>query len=157
METDILLRLVAATAIGMTIGISHDLRGKPTGMRTLGLVALGAALVTLGTTRMPLIAASPDALSRVVQGVIQGVMAGIGFLGAGTILRGSKEVHGLTTAAGVWATAALGIVCALSPWWLIGVGAALAFGLVAVAHPLERKIERWRERRASDNDAPGQP
>lgn len=147
METDILLRLVAATAIGMAIGVDRDLRGKPTGMRTLGLVSLGAALVTLGTTRLPIITASPDALSRVIQGVIQGVMTGIGFLGAGAILHDSRQVHGLTTAAGVWVTAALGIVCALSSWSIVATGVVLALCLIVFAHPLERRIER---RRAAD-------
>ena len=154
METDTLLRLAAATAIGMAIGISHDLRGKPTGMRTLGLVSLGAALVTLGTARLPIIAASPDALSRVIQGAIQGIMAGIGFLGAGAILHGSKQVHGLTTAAGVWVTAALGIVCALSPWSLIATGTGLALCLIVLAHPLEQRLERRRARQAARDALP---
>lgn len=150
METDVLLRLAAATVIGMLIGISHDVRGKPTGMRTLGLVSLGTALVTLGTTHMAMIAASPDALSRVIQGVIQGVMTGIGFLGAGAILHGQKQVQGLTTAASVWATAALGIVCGVSTWPLIGVGAGLALCLIVLARPVEHWIEG---RRAAMQDA----
>ena len=108
---DMELRLVVATVVGMAVGLNRELHGKPIGMRTLGLVSLGAALVSVVTVNHPLIAGHPDALSRVIQGIIQGVMAGIGFIGAGAILRrkDDNEVHNLTTAATVWVTAALGI------------------------------------------------
>lgn len=152
MDIDTFLRLLAASVIGMAVGLDHDLRGKPAGMRTLGLVSLGAALVTVGTAHVPLIAGSPDALSRAVQGAIQGVMTGIGFLGAGTILRRPRGVHGLTTAAGGWVTAALGIICALSSWALIAAGTVLALALIVVAHPFEQRIER---RQARDLERPG--
>ena len=84
-------------------------------MRTLGLVALGAAVVAVAAIQVPGMAENPDAMSRVVQGIIQGVMAGISFIGAGVILRDAKArtVEGLTTAATVWVTAALGIACGL--------------------------------------------
>ena len=91
-------------------------------MRTLALVALGAAVVSLAGTHIEGIATNPDALSRVVQGVIQGVMGGISFIGAGVILRDTKarRVEGLTTAATVWITAALGIACGLAAWTTVG-------------------------------------
>ena len=73
---DIILRLGAAAAAGVIIGINRDLTNKPIGMRTLGLVSLGAAVVSLATIQFEDLAASPDALSRVVQGIIQGIMAG---------------------------------------------------------------------------------
>lgn len=84
---DTIYRLTSATAVGVGIGLNRDLVGKPLGMRTLGLVGLGAAVVTLATIEYHGLADQPDALSRVVQGVIQGIMAGIGFIGAGAILR----------------------------------------------------------------------
>ncbi|HEY0566716.1 MAG TPA: MgtC/SapB family protein, partial [Xanthobacteraceae bacterium] len=68
---DILLRLGFATLAGMAVGLNRDLQNKPTGMRTLGLVSLGAALVTLATIDFGRISDNADALSRVVQGVIQ--------------------------------------------------------------------------------------
>ena len=110
---DTILRLGAAAAAGMIIGINRDMADKPIGMRTLGLVALGAAVVSLSTIRVEGMADNPDAMSRVVQGIIQGIMAGISFIGAGVILRDTqaKTVEGLTTAATVWVTAALGIAC----------------------------------------------
>lgn len=152
MDSDTFLRLLAAVGCGFAIGVSHDLRGKPAGMRTMSLVALGAALITLGTTRLPLIAGDANALSRVIQGVIQGIMTGIGFLGAGAILHQSKEVRGLTTAASVWATAAMAIIAVLSPWPLIAVGALFAIGISAFAHPIEHWIERRRNRDTTGPD-----
>jgi len=139
-----LLRLAGAAGVGMAIGINRDLRGKPTGMRTLGLVSLGAALVSLTAIQVPEIVGHPDAISRVVQGIIQGVMTGIGFVGAGAVLRDQRalEVHGLTTAATVWVTAALGIACAIAPWHLVVVGAFITLVLLVIVHPLERVFER---------------
>ena len=86
---DTILRLGAAVAAGVIVGINRDLANEPIGMRTLGLVALGAAVVSLTTIRFEGMADNPDAMSRVVQGIIQGIMAG--------------------TAATVWVKAAVGI------------------------------------------------
>ncbi|MCS0494329.1 MgtC/SapB family protein [Ancylobacter sp. MQZ15Z-1] len=142
-----LLRLLVAAACGMMIGVNRDLRGKPTGMRTLGLVCMGAALISLTAMRVDGIAGHPDATSRVVQGIIQGVMTGIGFLGAGVVLRNRRqlEVHGLTTAATVWVTAALGVACALASWHLIVGALLITLLLLAVLHPLERRLEGLSE------------
>lgn len=143
-DIDSALRLAAATAAGMALGLNRDLSDKPTGMRTLGLVALGAALAALAGLRAEGVAGDPDATSRVIQGVIQGVLTGIGFLGAGVVLRdrSAGRIRGLTTAALVWVTAALGIACALASWVLIALGVGLALFLLVVLHPLEKKLER---------------
>ena len=137
--TDILLRLGAAAAVGMLIGINRDLQNKPIGTRTLGLVSLGAAVAAVSTIQVSGMAENPDALSRVVQGVIQGVMAGISFIGAGVILRdpGARTVEGLTTAATVWVAAALGIACGLAAWITTAVGATLALLLLGAVGWLE--------------------
>jgi putative Mg2+ transporter-C (MgtC) family protein len=129
---DVSLRLGAAVIAGVLIGLNRDLADKPIGMRTLGLVSLGAAVVSIATIHFKELADHPDALSRVVQGVIQGVMAGIGFIGAGAILRDrdNQTVRGLTTAATVWVTAALGIACALAAWSIVGLSLALALLLL---------------------------
>jgi putative Mg2+ transporter-C (MgtC) family protein len=131
--TDILLRLGAATAAGMVVGLNRDLQNKPIGMRTLGLVSLGAAVVTVATVHFESLIAHPDALSRVVQGVIQGIMAGISFIGAGVILRDARagRVEGLTTAATVWVAAALGITCGLAAWKIGAIAIALSLFLLA--------------------------
>lgn len=148
---DTVMRLGAATAAGIAIGLNRDLQGKPIGMRTLALVSLGAAAVTCAALQIDILGTNADALSRVVQGVIQGVMAGISFIGAGAILRDhdSQSVTGLTTAATVWISAALGIACGLGAWVVVGLSTAIAlFVLVAVG---------WVERlglRQPDDEGP---
>ena len=129
---DIILRLGAATLSGIVIGINRDMAGKPIGMRTLGLVALGCAVVSLATIQYHDLAAHPDALSRIVQGIIQGLMGGIGFIGAGVILRDAKTgiVEGLTTAATVWVAAGFGIACALAAWKMLAVATVLTLLLL---------------------------
>jgi len=161
-EIENLLRLMAAAACGMIVGINRDLRGKPTGMRTLGLVGLGAALISLSALQVEGIEGHPDATSRVVQGIVQGVMTGIGFLGAGVVLRDSRrlEVHGLTTAAAVWVTAALGVACAIASWHLVFLALATTIGLLVTMLPLERLVESRspspprRERPFKEDDEP---
>lgn len=136
---DIALRLGAAALAGIALGINRDLQDKPIGARTLGLVALGAATVAVAGIQFPGMAENPDAASRVVQGIIQGVMAGISFIGAGVILRdpAARTVDNLTTAATVWVTAALGVACGLAAWRTVVVALAVALVLLIVVHWLE--------------------
>ncbi len=134
-ELNEILRLIVAVVIGGTIGFDREMRGKPLGIRTLALVALGSAIAGTTAIHYADLSDHPDALSRVVQGVLQGVLTGIGFIGAGVVIHDqqSATVHGLTTAATVWVTAALGIACALAAWTAIATGAILTllvlFGL----------------------------
>src|SRR5437763_14899738 len=133
-EIDIVLRLLAAAACGIALGLQRELSDKPIGMRTLALVSLGAAMVTVAALRYPELAGEPDAVSRALQGALQGLMIGVGFIGAGVILRdeSTKKVHGLTTATTVWVAAALGIACGLPDWTVAATGivAALAIRIV---------------------------
>lgn len=138
---DIILRLGAAISIGSVIGLNRELHHKPTGMRTLGLVALGSALFVLS------VAQDPNAdVSRVIQGVITGV----GFLGAGVILHrptGGK-VHGLTTAATIWVTASLGVLCGLAAWRILAIAAVLILFLLITGGP----FEKWCHRRLGSDE-----
>ena len=138
---DIASRLGAATLAGIVIGINRDLLNKPIGMRTLGLVSLGAAVVSLAAIQFQDAAANPNSLSRVIQGIVQGIMGGISFIGAGVILRdaAARRVEGLTTAATVWVTAAFGIACALAAWKVLVVATILAL-LVLFALPWTEKL-----------------
>jgi len=135
------LRLLAAAGCGLAIGFNRDLKQKPMGMRTLGLVAVGAAVVALAALQPIELRTNPDAFSRVVQGILQGVLTGIGFLGAGAVLKMPQEmaIKGLTTAAAVWATAALGVACALADWRFM----LIAFVVTAGVLILPRKIALW--------------
>lgn len=145
---DVSLRLIAAVIVGMVIGLDREWRGKTVGIRTLALVSLGSALVCLSTVHFVALENRPDAVSRVIQGVIQGVMTGIGFLGAGAILKGAdqQQAHGLTTAATVWVTAALGIACALATWSIVFIGVGLTLVVLVVLHP----IDMWFDKRSTD-------
>jgi putative Mg2+ transporter-C (MgtC) family protein len=139
---DIGLRLLAATLIGMALGLERILRGRPTGIRTLGLVSFAAALVTLSTLHAKGIVGSPDATSRVLQGVDQGVLVGIGFLGGGVILRdlAQHKVFNITTAAEVWAVAAMGLAAAVAPWAIVGLGVIILVLLIVALRILEQKF-----------------
>jgi len=135
LDIDIALRLGMATTIGVVLGLNRDLHGKPTGVRTLGLVGLGSALVVLGFGQ----ASSADA-SRVIQGIV----TGIGFLGAGVIVRNEQghNIHGLTTAACVWLTACMGAVCGVSEWRVILLSLPLVLLLLIFGGPFENGIRR---------------
>jgi putative Mg2+ transporter-C (MgtC) family protein len=102
--TLIIFRLLLAAGLGAMLGFEREAMGKSAGLRTHMLVAIGSALFVL----VPLLAGASDAaISR----VIQGLLAGIGFLGAGAIVKGrpGEEIQGITTAATIWMTAALGM------------------------------------------------
>jgi len=139
---DEIFRLLAAAGAGMAIGVNREMQGKPLGIRTLALVAVGTALATLTAVDFRGLDEHPDALSRVVQGVLQGVLTGIGFIGAGVVLRDKETgtIQGLTTAASVWVTAALGIACALAAWHLVIIGVALTLFILVVVGWLEQKV-----------------
>jgi len=130
---DEIFRLIAAAVAGIAIGLNREMQGKPLGMRTLALVALGSAIAALTAVDYRGLDHNPDALSRVVQGVLQGVLTGIGFIGAGVVLRNKESgtVEGLTTAASVWVTAAIGIACALAAWHLVVIGVVLTLLVLA--------------------------
>lgn len=152
--TEIALRLGAATLVGAAFGLDRELSAKPIGIRTLALVALGSASVCIAATDQEIFFGHPDALSRVMQGAIQGVLSGIGFLGAGVVLQKPDEhrVKFLTSAATVWVTACLGIACGLGAWWVAGCATALALILLVVVHPLDDWLERRvRAKRGGQN------
>lgn len=146
---DLTLRLSAAAAIGGAIGLNRDMHGKPAGLRMLGLVALGAALATVAVLGFGTDGAfPPDAVSR----VIQGVLAGVGFLGAGVIMRDeSGNVHRLNTAASVWVTATIGVVCGLGEWIIASIGAILVLLLLSIGarvdHRFFGKLEKQQDPR----------
>ena len=134
-STEIVVRLVFAAAAGALVGIDREARGKPAGLRTHALVALGAALVTVCGIQYLQGSSDQGALTRVIQGVI----AGVGFLGGGAILRVSDRdaITGLTTAATIWIVAALGVACGGGHW----VAVTTAVALVAIILILGRRID----------------
>jgi len=133
--TDIIFRLGSATLIGGMIGLNRDLHHKPSGLRTLSLVGLGSAILVVIATDG---AVEHDTASRVLQGIITGV----GFLGAGVIVRdvSSARVRGLTTAAAIWLTAGLGSACGLGAWRVAVVACALAGFVLVFGGPIEKFV-----------------
>ena len=135
--TRIALRLVIAAALGGLLGYERERKGKAAGVRTHMLVAMGAALFVLIPQQA---GASMADLTRVVQGLV----AGIGFLGAGAIVKADAEqtVHGLTTAAGIWMTAAIGIAAGLGREATALLSVLLALVILALVPYLLRRFER---------------
>jgi putative Mg2+ transporter-C (MgtC) family protein len=121
------VRLLAAAALGAIVGWQREWMNKPAGIRTHMLVALGAAAFIVGGQRAGF---DQSAISRVVQGLL----AGVGFIGAGAILRrGGRHVEGLTTAASVWVAAAVGTAAGLGSAWTALVTAALGVAILGLA------------------------
>jgi len=132
------LRLIAATLLGALLGFNREQRGKPAGLKTITLVSVGAASFMLVSIQLFLSVPDTDAgASRIdLTRVVQGVIGGIGFLGAGSIIRARGSVVGTTTAATIWTVGAVGLACGLGQFrlallitviaWLVLVG----FGFV---------------------------
>ena len=140
---EIALRLGCATLAGAVLGLNRELRGKPAGLRTNALVSLGSALLILAGIG---IAAGLDRelQANVMSRVMQGIITGVGFLGAGVILRdtGGTQVHGLTTAATIWLTATLGVLCGAGMWPVALLGVGLTLAVLILGKPLEKFLHR---------------
>src|SRR5690349_16122755 len=136
----VVIRLLAAFILGGLVGIQRERTHKPAGLRTHMLVCLGTTVfvVTLGAVGMAF-----DAQSRVIQGII----TGLGFIGGGSILKLSQEheIKGLTTAAGLWMTAAIGVTVGLGALG-IAIGATIVTLLIlALARKVEKFVQRSRD------------
>jgi putative Mg2+ transporter-C (MgtC) family protein len=136
----VIIRLLAAMLLGAIIGVQRERTGKPAGLRTHMLVALGAALFTIAPLESGMDSAD---LSR----VIQGLATGIGFIGGGAILKLSKEheIKGLTTAAGIWMTAAVGVAVGLGRLGLAALSVLMTWFILAIVGKIEHRIESRRE------------
>ena len=142
----VIIRLVAAICLGAVVGIQREQAGKPAGLRTHILVALGTALFVIASVGSGM---TSDGVSR----VIQGLASGIGFIGAGAILKLSKsrEIQGLTTAAGIWMTAAIGVAVGLGALGLAIVGTILTWLVLAAIGRMEARVPK----KPDPNDGPG--
>jgi putative Mg2+ transporter-C (MgtC) family protein len=125
------LRLVLAALLSMIIGLNRErVKGSHTaGLRTHMMVGIGSCLFT----ELSMFAFGPADGSRVASGIV----TGIGFLGAGAILHDASGVHSLTTAAGIWATAAIGMAVATGAWFLAIMAAILVWTVLAILRRLE--------------------
>lgn len=149
---ELLGRLGAAVVIGTCLGLNRNLHDKPAGVRTHALVALGAALATVMGSSY-----DSNAFSRIAQGVIQG----IGFLGAGVILHSEKgkSVHGLTTAASVWVSAIVGLACGAGMHRPVLFAFGLALFILMLGGPFEKHVHAFfgYTGKSIDDDSNGDP
>jgi putative Mg2+ transporter-C (MgtC) family protein len=138
-ETDTVVRvasrLISAVLLGAMVGLERERRGRAAGLRTHMMVALGSALFTL--TPMEMGASASD-----VAQIVKGIATGIGFLGGGAILKlaAEREIKGLTTAAGIWLTAAIGMGAGAGKMWLCLIAALASVVILALLGPLEAYV-----------------
>ncbi|MEW6616835.1 MAG: MgtC/SapB family protein [Patescibacteria group bacterium] len=151
-----IIRLVIAIILGAIIGIERELAGKEAGLRTDIMVAAGAAIFSMVSIVLPyIIALSPENLAEVIArnsgflGVIANVVVGVGFLGAGIIVKHGTHVIGLTTAATVWLVAAIGILCGIG---LINFAVISAVGLTILLAILRKFDVNTLQKRGERNE-----
>lgn len=132
-----IIRLVSAAALGAVVGLQREKAGKPAGLRT-------HMLVCLGTTVFVLACSGAGMKGQMLASVIQGIITGIGFIGAGSILKISEErdIQGLTTAASVWMTAAIGVAVGLGGLGLALLATVATLGVLLIARSNERQTEK---------------
>ena len=144
MSIQIFFQLLLASALGALIGLEREWRKKEAGIRTFSLICLGACL--FGIAGLHLIEAYKFSESAALRldliGIIQAVALGIGFIGAGVIFFKEKHIEGLTTAAGLWSTAAIGLLIAFEQYLLAIVAAILVIIIFAWLGHIEGELEK---------------
>ncbi|WP_235937643.1 MgtC/SapB family protein [Marinobacter caseinilyticus] len=146
METDIplldmLLRLSVASGLALLLGLERELRGKPAGLRSHMLVSLGAAAFIIMGMSILFATAEGDPSARIdPTRVVQGIIGGIGFLGAGCIIRSGTDVQGITTGASIWLAGAIGVAAGINNFALAAMVTALALVITTVLGRFERDV-----------------
>src|SRR5262245_36897314 len=136
---DLALRLLLAAGLGAAIGIERELRQKPAGLRTNILIAVGAALFTIVSVEIGTPGGTADRIAAQI-------VTGIGFLGAGAIIRGRGNVHGMTTAATIWVNAAVGMAAGAGYYLMASIATAISLIVLLALTPIDALFERRKER-----------
>jgi len=147
LELSDILGVVLAAVFGGVIGLERELRRKSAGLRTNVLISVGAAVFTIISRRMG--TADNESITRIAAQVVTGV----GFLGAGAIIRDRAAVHGLTTAATIWLVASIGMACGAGFYKLALGTTAIAILVLIGLSRLETIIKQWRPKEQTDNNA----
>ncbi len=140
---DLLIRFMLAAALGGAIGLERELRRKPAGLRTNMLITLGAAVFTAMSLEIAGGGGTPDRIAA-------GVVTGVGFLGAGAIMRSGRDVHGMTTAATIWVNAAIGMAAGAGVFGLAVLAGVVTLLVLIVVAPIEAFFERRAAGRSHD-------
>jgi putative Mg2+ transporter-C (MgtC) family protein len=139
----LMMRLLLAAALGGAVGIEREIRQKPAGLRTNILIALGSALFTALSIQIASAGGTPDRISAQI-------VTGIGFLGAGAILRSGRSVHGMTTAATIWVNAAVGMAAGAGEFLMATMTTVITLIVLALLPPIEGYFERRAGRDPED-------
>lgn len=139
---DMLIRLSAAAGLAAVIGLERELRDRPAGLRTHMLVSLGAAAFLLVGYEILFATAEGDPSARIdPTRIVEGVIGGIGFLGAGSIIRSGGSVHGITTGAAIWIAGAIGVACATGNIVMAVMVTVLALVIVLVLGYVQSRVK----------------
>lgn len=139
-----IIRALAALVLGLVVGLDREIKNAPVGIRTFGLVAMGAAAYTMLTLQLDELSAQDTDLSVDPSRLIQGLIGGIGFLGAGAIIGGStrNQVRGIATGAAVWVAGSIGVACGLGLYRIAAAISVLATVLLVVSELAEHRFGR---------------
>jgi putative Mg2+ transporter-C (MgtC) family protein len=132
---DLVLRLLLAAGLGAAIGLEREFRRKPAGLRTNILIALGSALFTVMSIEFSGTGGTPDRIAAQI-------VTGVGFLGAGAIMRDRGTVHGMTTATTIWVNAAVGTAAGAGAFAMASVATLITLVVLAALQPIEDYFER---------------
>ena len=147
-DIEFLERLLLAAGLGAVLGFEREWRQKNAGLKTNILIAVGSALFTVMS--IDLSASAGGDPTRIAAQIV----TGIGFLGAGAIMRTGAGIRGLTTAAMIWVNAAIGVACGGGEFRLAIIATVVTVGVLLVMTPLERALDRHLKNRPIDDDAP---
>jgi putative Mg2+ transporter-C (MgtC) family protein len=137
-DAELIQRLLLAAVLGGILGFEREMRQKSAGLRTNILIAIGSALFTLMSYEVAADGGVADPGRIAAQ-----IVTGIGFLGAGAIMRTDAGIHGLTTAATIWVNAAIGVAAGGGEYHLAFIATAVTLGVLLVLQPLERMFDRY--------------
>lgn len=138
---DMTIRLLSAAGLAFVLGLERELRGKPAGLRSHMLVSLGASAFIMMGMHILLATAEGDPSARIdPTRIVEGVVGGIGFLGAGCIIQSRGNVQGITTGASIWISGAIGVACGLGNLVLAGLLTGFALVTVVILGRFEREV-----------------
>jgi putative Mg2+ transporter-C (MgtC) family protein len=147
---DFFCRMVAATILPLLIGLERFLRRKPIDFRPFVIISVGACGLAIGA--MELLAKTDDAQVQIDPSrVFEGVITGIGFLGAGAMFREGSFVQGAGSAAAIWSAGAIGLVCGFGELWLAGIMTAIILVLLIISGPITNQWDPSGKKPSSKN------